>query len=145
MSAQTPDPANRRFDASCRGGSPPWCASSVWVLLRKLASVGCSDRGGVLPPPKRLLSRWGVLVNVPNTVSGVLPPKLAARTRSRGLGRPVPSRRCSDYSNSRPLKGLGGLDRPPTVVTRPMVSPASAVPFEWVSEGEWGRQWSVGL
>ena len=36
---------------------------------------------------------------------------------------------------SRPLKGLGGLDRPPTAVTRPMVSPASAVPFEWVSEG----------
>ena len=32
-------------------------------------------------------------------------------------------------------KGLGRLDPPPTAVTRPMVSPASAVPFEWVSEG----------
>ena len=32
-------------------------------------------------------------------------------------------------------KGLGGLDRPPTAVTRPMVSPASAVPFVWVPAG----------
>lgn len=36
---------------------------------------------------------------------------------------------------SRPLKGLGGLDRPPTAVTRPMASPASAVPFVWVPDG----------
>ena len=28
-----------------------------------------------------------------------------------------------------------GLDRPPTAVTRPMVSPALAARFEWVSEG----------
>ena len=91
--------------------------------------------GGISRPPKRLLDLWVVLVNVPNTVSGVLPPETGGSDQKL---RPRPSRpfpplfRLPQLPTSERTRGL---DRPPTAVTRPMVSPALAVPFEWVSEG----------
>ena len=75
----------------------------------------------------------GVVVDgVPHPAS----PRVEQRFGPGNLG-PFPPRNGPSHllGYSRPLKGLGRLDRPPTAVTRPMVSPASAVPFEWVSEG----------
>ena len=117
------------FDASHRGGGPPWCGlPRLGVVVQTGVRRVFGSWAGSSRPLKRLPGFWVVLVNVRTLFVGCCRPGLAGRTRSRGLGRPVPSRRCSDYPHSRPLEELGRLDGPSTVVTRPMVFPALVVP-----------------
>ena len=76
----------------------------------------------------------GVVVDgVPHLAS----PRVEQRSRPPGTSGPFPPRNGPSHllGYSRPLKGLGRLDPPPTAATRPMASPASAAPFEWVLAG----------
>ena len=75
----------------------------------------------------------GVVVDgVPHPAS----PRVEQRSGPGNLG-PFPPRNGPSHllGYSRPLNGLGGLDRPPPAATRPMVSPALAVPYVGVSAG----------
>ena len=97
---------------------------------------------GFSRPANRLLGFWVVLVSVLGPGVGVCPPEtpLEERRRRHTGAATAPIRwGTGSMAVRRPpaaeAPSAGGFDRPPTAATRPMASPASAVPFEWVLAG----------
>ena len=82
------------------------------------------------PPP-----RLRPLYSPRHSTSGLVRIRRDAPTRSPRRRPPCCKTTRNRYIPSKYSKDPRRLDPPPTAATRPMVSPALAVPFEWVSEG----------
>ena len=82
-------------------------------------------------PPPRLRPPYSPR----HSTSGVVRIRRDAPTRSPRRRPPCCKTTRNRYIPSKYSKDPRRLDPPPTAATRPMVSPALAVPFEWVSEG----------